>query len=1442
MVKHSYHFFNFSCTSDIVESGAITSFVSIAQSNRSRLRSIAIEALRVISEDFSVQRQTRRQLCEAGAAKALGATLKDDIRELEVALKDEVHSFSPVEGVVLRELYEALCALANILDQILQEFHNFSNTNTSMSTKGRKELQRSITEGCLESGGLESLLAISSLPFLANNNNLRKPHVELIEKACRCLASLSPILLTEKAAKQGYSKWAINVLAALHHVLQQLAPFDRKMSSLVINLYISVLQGVGALAKSAALKVRIIDRSLPLLLQASCVRDQPDVSTAASQAFQSLDLTDDEVAVKVAGNAPSLFADWFCLKRSLLIQAMARAEIRKLLEDLWVVPLMRTNHGSTKLIRSISHASHSSDSHESTNCAPELFRNFADDDFTKEMRSSLMSQYKDIFAGRGEKYGGEFINISEASRGLLSHQAYPLDSCNNETCWILDHRHVLLESDVSGQTDAVGELAKHVQELLKVSIPSNLLREQVVPIHVLRPDASFDFRAILMAQKRYLSFQREGQLVLRLHDKEVANMQSTDDAHWTLSFTNSSFAGEFAESFVQMLYKCPAIEGLSFVRTSSWKNREDGERDVLGDCGSSLLASIPGSLPPWISYLTFEGFFDGSDIKTLTSILESMGELASGNDEINGSDLSQGKLKFLAIRSSKCTSKDAWEGLFGVLGSPSAIASGNPLFQLKYLDLSSNDLGDDLCGLLMQFILDRDSTCKIEELDISGNRIGAATCVLKVLRRYCSESKTVTNGRKSRLHSLRIGSNNLNTGKAWIEICSLVRKDGLELETLDLSFNEIMLSEKEQDLTSILVSTVTESESLAYLDLSSNKFSPGVVDIIISHLADRDRGYSTISLNLNTPPLSAHQSMQLKGISLRTRTRVLERYFMENKTINSVELGDSHEPKELATSSRFPSFPQSSANFPPQASTPLNGTDDNMITVLFSAPLVYSDSHQKLRPFAKLDFVMERELMWQCLKEASRDIKLTFDTATHDRLLAALTKRCSCLHYSGHGHQQYLPFEDGSGQTNWIYVDKFKGLIECEGGAPFRFVFVSACYSYLAGKTFASAGVPHVVCCQQESELKDTAALAFTRQFYLALAIGHTVKESFEQGCKAVRVTPNLKNPDEEMKKFLLLPEDGDHNVPIFNAKPVPVWPLHAGNVHARGGSTIRRQSLLIGGARSSELSVRNMMQEDPSPSPPDVFLGREVDMFRVLENVLKKRLVSVVGDVGVGKSSLVRALCHYINERASTMICIEHIYFVKAPRISKQIAFRELAQALLKKLDEEEKVKMPEPEADMETMFDVICKRLKQEKALVVFERADNVIKSDEANEFPLLLSKLCRETKNVKVLLTNLNDLGIPSLGETSHRLQPLDFANTVRLFASHCLYLHTHADRRNFFETLVPDSETAELLPTDPLDEGTKNLFTLMGDGIPAKIEKAAYNLTKEKFLELSRSKTD
>ena len=51
--------------------------------------------------------------------------------------------------------------------------------------------------------------------------------------------------------------------------------------------------------------------------------------------------------------------------------------------------------------------------------------------------------------------------------------------------------------------------------------------------------------------------------------------------------------------------------------------------------------------------------------------------------------------------------------------------------------------------------------------------------------------------------------------------------------------------------------------------------------------------------------------------------------------------------------------------------------------------------------------------------------------------------------------------------------------------------------------------------------------------------------------------------------------------------------------------------------------------------------------------------------------------------------------------------------------------------------------------KVMVVFYRVEMLEVSEEAQEFPIFLSSLFRETKHVRVLLTAHKNLGIPSLG---------------------------------------------------------------------------------------------
>lgn len=1523
----------------MVISGAIPEFVKMAsQSSRGSLRAMCVETLRVLSEDTFRTRRTPLVLCENGAAGALGFVMNDDVSDCgDSIVASEANDATSMldDGGAIKELHEALCTLSNILDydapQASTPIPLSYQTSIAVRYEGDDVILVNGFIEFIEAGGLESLLKIVTFPIKPSDPGTQDMLNEsnLVSEACRSLASLSSLLLSDSAAYKGYAAWTVVMLKALMRVFDDVSQRDGDTSS---ELKFDVLRGIGALAAYEPHKLAIIDKYLPSLFHAKNGRgdDPVYISGAAGHVCTSLGLSDDDFAKKIAGNDPKLMGDWFCMQRSLLLQSMAKAEMLKIISAVWEEPfndILKAGQVPTELWRSTSKESQRSKESASSGhlslprsesgggqqTLEDIFECLAFEDEDAGIRNTILQQYHHVYemqieSGR-DPFSSQIVcnwNSQEPdSESLLSSHVYPLDSPTSEKDWVLSHRNFVQNGNAKLAVASSGSLVnRHVQDLMDSCVPSRLIQHSAMPIFDIRPESSFDIRSLIMPQRRYFSFRKEGQLVSQLCDINAA-----DDTHWTLAFTNSSFAGEFSETLVQALYRCPMIRGISFTRNKNWRLVWGVESEAEGKATSTMLANIAGSLPPWVSSLVYDNTLTDSSLQALSDVLETLGRLstlsgsqssASTMDERNLSQLGQqqGSFESFAILNSPHLGPKAWKEFFGLLGrSPSPDRSSSlkshPLETLRILDVSGNSLGDAMCASVLARALSEKSGCRLEQLNLAGNEIRQGKDVAKVLNSYVDQYRSNQSAGvfveraswKSSLAYLNLSSNELSAGGLALEIVVLLRNNALNLKSLDLSDNHLECDGFE--FTQNLIGSLVKNTSLRHLNLSGNDFSRQCIDGLLDGLtrSDSDSSLAFLRLDDNLPPLTDQQRRSLHNFEYISRTILLRRYLNDRERMRSGELEDmdilddgpmatlredkpSYAPRpslERKTSEQSTSLISvaDSATASDDGSarragrrTSVGTKGENMITVLFSAPLVYQDSDNNYHPFAKLDFGMERELLWQCLKEARRDIELFFDNATHHRLLAAKTKRCGVLHYSGHGHQTHLPFENGKGGPHWLEVDLLKSLLEQDEGAPFKFVFVSACHSLKAGRTFAAARVPHVVCCQQESEVKDAAALAFTRQFYLALAVGQTVRESFEQGCRAVRGLPNLRHTEaeDEMKKFVLLPEDGNHDVRIFaNAKRVREWPRTAAggprsslqrSKSSRRSATFQdlssSRSIYLGGTRSSELSVRNMMQEDPSPTPPQFFMGREIDMYRVLNSVLsEQRLVSVLGEKGLGRSSLVYALCHYLNERRSTVIeYIERIYFVRATQNRGSNRFVAVLRELLKKLIMDQPLLQQDPgELDMESLINVICKALNKTKALLVIDRTEFLEGSDK-QDLIVFLSNLFQETKtkHVRVLLTGREPLGIASIGgvpEKGYPLGPLTFQNTVTLFSNLCPHLHTPADRKRFINRVAPNSDgQSGLLPTDKgLTERTKFIFRTLGDGVPSRIENAAATVTSE-----------
>ena len=155
----------------------------------------------------------------------------------------------------------------------------------------------------------------------------------------------------------------------------------------------------------------------------------------------------------------------------------------------------------------------------------------------------------------------------------------------------------------------------------------------------------------------------------------------------------------------------------------------------------------------------------------------------------------------------------------------------------------------------------------------------------------------------------------------------------------------------------------------------------------------------------------------------------------------------------------------------------------------------------------------------------------------------------------------------------------------------------------------------------------------------MALFDGKSVQKSFSIARAALEASPYVPNSVLEGEKFILLPEykpsppinagsiDSSHAAitisqrnmhekAIFKCKLVKEWPEPG--VHILTGSNSYNFRV------SGELSLASMVSFTQSASytlPPPLpdFVGREVDICKVIDALLKRRLVSLVGPSGIG-------------------------------------------------------------------------------------------------------------------------------------------------------------------------------------------------------------------------------
>jgi hypothetical protein len=500
------------------------------------------------------------------------------------------------------------------------------------------------------------------------------------------------------------------------------------------------------------------------------------------------------------------------------------------------------------------------------------------------------------------------------------------------------------------------------------------------------------------------------------------------------------------------------------------------------------------------------------------------------------------------------------------------------------------------------------------------------------------------------------------------------------------------------------------------------------------------------------------------------------------------------------------------------------GAPHDRLVVFQSAPLAYFDRKtMQHHGVPLLDFESEA----QCLRETfarHRNLDVVLETATQNNLNNFFAKSVSpILHFSCYGNADCIALENGFGYMQALALDSLKKVV---ARSSVKVVVVSSCYSNHLAEAFLAAGVPHVVALQRESTFVDKRSLGFVRGFYQALGERKSLAEAFGDGIQECTAS---SSSSDALVPYRLLPEDANHDVNVFFQSPPSS--LVPASVASRDDMSILR-------------------------SIPDRFVGREVDMYEILESLRVDDVIRIGGGPGCGKKSLLAVLGRYILDRSDSFR-IDSIYWLPPPTQTPpnpDSLYGDLCQVVNRIICAEDDIWQDED--FMEARERILIEMETQNTILVIDGRIfANEIAGEMLEQF---LTTLLNEVNVKIVLITAAAESSSPSSRnsrtknhrsrseETTIQLGPLDFAATARLFGSACPFIGTCSTIDTvdeFVRLLVPSSVANRAAgldpnPRDAVSHRQKELYEVMGRGNPSEVLERAGAISKEEFVELLR----
>jgi tetratricopeptide (TPR) repeat protein len=404
------------------------------------------------------------------------------------------------------------------------------------------------------------------------------------------------------------------------------------------------------------------------------------------------------------------------------------------------------------------------------------------------------------------------------------------------------------------------------------------------------------------------------------------------------------------------------------------------------------------------------------------------------------------------------------------------------------------------------------------------------------------------------------------------------------------------------------------------------------------------------------------------------------------------------------------------------------------ILSLFAAPLVGPDG----APLDTLDVQKERDTLVRELGACNRDMTLRVRTATVDELSRGIADNFNILHFSGHGHGDFLVFEDGKGGSQLVSGEFLKKLIGAAG--PFELAIVSACHSEKTGNLIVQAGVRHVVAIRQDVPVLDSAAIVFIGEFFRHLFRRVPIQKAFELGKLLVEGNPHLTEMKPQLEAIALI--EGERFVP--EEKKFVLLPASDPSPHL--------VELVAEEVAEGVLTVEEpRLSRTNLPTRPGVFTGRSKEIFDLVNEVLTTRLVTITGTGGIGKTVVAREVARWFHSRGHFPDGVISIDLRHAETIEEITAI--LGVSL---------------EAEFSDMEDAV-RYLRERQCLLLLDNAEDALWRKQAT-LQSLVNAILEHAPKVKLLITSQREVG-GNLHEPElvYRLRTIEANHAAMLFVA-------------------------------------------------------------------------